>query len=179
MTPSKEEAKGIGSTLRLVVDWDFPGPAKGTFLILQISVSIKDIFRLGRGFPWPRPERCPRCGHVRLLGHGFVRAYFDGYLEGLWLRRYRCPSCRLVIRFRPSGYFKRFQASIRTIRQILAYRFYHHLWPPGSSRQRQGHWLRSLLKKALFYLGLSGFRDILDAFDQLVSLGVTPVSRSF
>jgi len=112
-------------------------------------------------------------------GHGFVLAYFDGYGRGLWLRRYRCRSCRLVIRFRPSGYFNRFQASVVTIRQSLAHRFYRHLWPPGSSRQRQGHWLRSLLRKAVFYLGFGRFDDFVDAFDQLLGLGVNPVSRSF
>jgi hypothetical protein len=76
------------------------------------------------------------------------------------------------------GYFKRFQAPIDTIRQSLAYRFTHHLWPPGSSRQRSGHWLRSLSRKAKLYLGLKGFEGMIEAFDQLVSLGVNPVSRS-
>jgi len=117
-------------------------------------------------------------GHFRLWGHGFVSAYFDGYWEPLWLRRYRCPLCRLVLRLRPSGYFQRFQASIETIRQSLAHRFYDHLWPPGSNRQRQGHWLRSLFKKAKVYLGLSGLGGIEEVFDQLVSLGINPVSRS-
>jgi len=84
-----------------------------------------------------------------------------------------------VIRLKPSGYFPRFQSSIETIRQSLAYRFYHHFWPPGSSRQRQGHWLRAFLKKAVVYLGLSGVKDFLVAFEQLVSLGINPVTRSF
>jgi hypothetical protein len=52
------------------------------------------------------------------------------------------------------------------------------LWPPGSSRQRQGHWFRSLFRQAKIYLGLSGFEDILEAFDRLMALGITPVSRS-
>jgi hypothetical protein len=122
------------------VGWDIPNPANGILLVLQISVSIKDLFRFGRWYPWPRPERCPRCGHGRLWGHGFVSAYFDDYEKPLWLRRYRCPLCRLILRLRPAGYFSRVQASVETIRQSLAYRFYHHLWPPGSSRQRQGYW---------------------------------------
>jgi hypothetical protein len=85
----------------------------------------------------------------------------------------------LVIKLKPSGYFNRFQATIRAIRQSLAYRFYNHLWPPGSSRQRQGHWLRSLLKKAKFYLGLNGFESLIEAFDKLLLMGLNPVSRSF
>jgi hypothetical protein len=166
------------------VGWGIPNPANGTLLILQISVSIKDLFRFdlfrfGREYPWPRPERCPRCGHGRLWGHGFVSAYFDDYALPLWLRRYRCPLCRLILRLRPTGYFQRFQASVETIRQSLAYRFYHHLWPPGSSRQRQGHWLRAFLRKVRFYLGLSGWGAFSEAFDALISLGINPISRSF
>jgi hypothetical protein len=168
----------MASTLRLSLGWEILSPSSSTLLMQQISVSIKEIVRLGRDFPWPRPERCPRCGHCRLWGHGFVSAYFDGYWEPLWLRRYRCPACRLILQLKPSGYFKRFQASIETIRQSLSHRFYRHLWPPGTHRQRQGHWLRSLFKQAKVHLGLSGFEDILEAFDRLMSLGINPVSRS-
>lgn len=114
-----------------------------------------------------------------MWGHGFVLAYFEGYWEPLSLRRYRCPACRLVLRLKPSGYFERFQSSVETIRQSIAYRFYHHFWPPGSNRQRQGHWFRSLFKKAKIYLGFSGFEGIVEVFDQLISLGINPVSRSF
>jgi len=162
------------------VGWDLSQPPNSILLIQQISVSIKEIFRFkeGRGYPWPRPERCPRCGHTRLWGHGFVSAYFDGYGKPLWLRRYRCPLCRLVLRLRPAGYFQRFQSSIETIRQSLAYRFYHHVWPPGSSRQRQGHWVRSLLRKVKLYLGLSCLEGVLEGFDRLVCLRINPVSRS-
>ena len=176
----EEEAKGTCDTPRLIASGDLPHCSNGTLLILQIPVSIKEIFRLGRGkeFPWPRPEQCPRCGHCRLWGHGFVLAYFDGYWQAFWLRRYRCPKCRGILRLKPSGYLPRFQSSIETIRQSLAYRFYHHLWPPGSSRQRQGHWLRSLLRKAGVYLGFSGWEAFDETFDQLFSLGINPVSRS-
>ena len=159
--------------------WDLPSSSNSILLVIQIFVSIKDLFRLGREFPWPRPERCPRCGYLRLWGHGFVSAYFDGYVEPCWLRRYRCRSCGVILRLRRSGYFQRFQSSIETMRQSIAYRLYHHLWPPGSSRQRQGHWFRSFLKKAKFYVGLSGFEGIVEVFDQLVLLGINPVSRSF
>jgi len=135
---------------------------------------------LGKEFPWERPERCPRCGNCRIWGHGFVEAYFDKIRKTIWLRRYRCPRCRTVIKLKPSGYFRRFQSSIETIRESIAHRLYHHLWPPGSSRQRQGHWLRSYLLKIKFYLGLNGLSgEIMEAFETLVSQGVNPVSRSF
>ena len=165
-------------TPRPILGWDLPNSANGILLILQISVSIKEILRLGKRYPWSRPEHCPRCGHVRLWGHGFVSAYFDDVVERCWLKRYRCPLCRLILRLRPAGYFQRFQSSIETIRQSIAYRFYHHLWPPGSSRQRQGHWFRSLFKKAKVYLGLSRFEGVMEVFDELISQGINPVSRS-
>lgn len=173
------KAKGIESTLRLIEGWFFPNPPSGTLLIQQICVSIKEIVRCGKAFPWPRPEQCPRCGHWRLWGHGFVSAYFEGYWEPLWLRRYRCPNCRGILRLKPSGYLPRFQTPLESIRQSLAYRFYHHVWPPGSSRQRQGHWLRSFVGKAKVYLGLNGWEAFDKTFNQLFSLGINPVSRSF
>ena len=157
---------------------DAPSYPNGILLILQIPVSIKDLFRLGRMYPWPSPKRCPRCGHLRLWGNGYVSAYFDGFFEPFWLRRYRCPLCRIIVRLRPTGYLPRFQASLETIRQCLAYRFYHHLWPPGSNRQRQGHWLRSFLRKARVYLGLGGFHTFSGVFERLLGLGLNPVSRS-
>jgi len=168
----------MASTLRPDLGWDIRNPNNSTLLLQQISVSIKELIHLGRDFPWPRPERCPRCGHCRLWGHGFVPAYFEGDYKPVLLRRYRCPVCRLILRLKPSGYFQRFQTSIESIRQSLSHRFYRHLWPPGSSRQRQGHWFRSLFRQAKIYLGLSGFEDILEAFDRLMALGITPVSRS-
>jgi hypothetical protein len=168
----------MASTLRLGSSWEILGPSHSTLLIQQISVSIKEIVRLGKHFPWIRPEQCPRCGHCRLWGHGFVSAYFDGYWKPLWLKRYRCPACRVILQLKPSGYLKRFQAPIEVIRQILAHRFTHHLWPPGTGRQRPGHWLRSLSKKAKLYLGLQGFERMIEAFDRLLSLGINPVSRS-
>ena len=30
-------------------------------------------------------------------------AYFDGFDEGIFLKRYRCPGCGCVIRLRPDG----------------------------------------------------------------------------
>ncbi|CAO0823615.1 hypothetical protein DFAR_3800037 [Desulfarculales bacterium] len=66
---------------------------------------------LGRRFLWPRPERCLRCGNVRLWGHGFVPAYFDETPTAIWLRLFRCPDCRAGcnpaaaagLRWRPFG----------------------------------------------------------------------------
>lgn len=150
-------------------------PKNITLLILLIAAKIKEIFRLGRKYPWPRPELCPCCNQSKVWGHGYVLAYFDGFNEGIFLKRYRCPGCGCVMRVRPHGYLSRFQASIDTIRVSLSHRLRYGRWPPGLSRSRQGHWLRSLRRKTLAYLGQA---HLLEAFDRLLSRRINPVSRS-
>ena len=53
-------------------------------MVIFFPVILKQLFHLGRFFPWPKPERCPRCGSHRLWGHGFVAAYFDGFDQGAY-----------------------------------------------------------------------------------------------
>ena len=126
--------------------------------------------------PWLRPAVCPRCEDNRVWGHGFVAAFFDGFDEVL-LRRYRCPDCRCVLRLRPSGYFKGFQAAIQTIRDCINYRLGNNRWPKVISHTRQGHWLRALYRKTLAYCG-QGWRDhLLEGFDYLIRMDQIPVSR--
>jgi hypothetical protein len=48
----------------------------------------------------------------------------------------------------------------------------------GIGRTRQCHWFRALLRKIRVYLTNTWDKDILDAFDELVKLGLVPVSRS-
>ena len=147
-------------------------------MILFIAAKIKDIFKLGKDYPWPRPERCPRCMSSVIWGHGFVLCYFDGFSEGLYLKRYRCPLCGCVLRVRPDSHFSRFQCSINTIRSNLTHRLRCGRWPPEFSRTRQGHWLRILKRKILVYLGLDWDEDLLEGFDSLLARGINPVSRS-
>jgi len=153
------------------------GPQKGSTMIVFLCVSIKEIVERGRDFPWPRPAVCPRCGGRRIWGHGFVSAFFDGYAEPVCLRRYRCPECRCVIRVRPTGYFGRIQASIEAIRSSIGFRLEHGRWPAGSSRSRQGHWLRSLTKRVCARFGQRGSSRLVEGFDELRLKGENPVSR--
>ena len=147
-------------------------------MIRFVAVKLKEIFEKGRDYPWPRPERCPRCEDHKLWGHGFVENYFDGFRDGLLLRRYRCPLCGCIVKLKPGGYFSRFQAPIATIRFSLSHRLRYGRWPPGLSRSRQGHWLRSLRRKILAYLGQGWKGRVLEGFDHLLSRGINPVSRS-
>jgi hypothetical protein len=111
-----------------------------------------------------------------LWKHGFVTALFDGYNQPLVLRRYRCPVCNCVIRLRPRGYFKRFQAPVKTIRSSISHRLKTGRWPPGS-HTRQGHWLRALRRKAAAFLNNTWNHGLVKAFDYLIEQGHIPVSR--
>ena len=146
-------------------------------MILPVSVNLKEIEEKGRDFPWNRPEECLRCHGRRLWGHGFVTAIFDGFKGCLLLRRYRCPFCGCVIRLRPEGYFKRFQASKRVIRFHIVTRFHTGKWVPGFSSARGRHWLRGLKRQVMAHLGMQWMSDLLKAFDLLREMGNIPVSR--
>lgn len=152
-------------------------PTKDIILILPINACVKKIFLLGKSFPWPRPERCLRCGG-RIWGHGYTTGYFDGFHAPLWLRRYRCPDCSAVIKLKPKGYWPRFQATIETIRCSLSHRLTHHKWLPDLPRSRQRHWLRGLKRQVYIHLGASCSRDLLEAFERLRNQGVIAVSRA-
>jgi len=108
-----------------------------------------------------------------------VAAFFDGYAQAVFLRRYRCPDCHLILRLRPKGYWPRFQASIQTILESLTDRLTHHRWPFLVSRQRQGHWLRSLIRKVRFHLEVAWEGDLMEGLRILwEDRGIVPVSRA-
>jgi hypothetical protein len=145
-------------------------------MVLFVAVKLKQIFYKQRDYPWPRPEPCPRCHEPRVWGHGFVAAYFDEYPCALLLRRYRCPVCGCVIRLRPKGYFKRFQASIRQIYGSLRQRIVNGRYEAGLSRSRQRHWMCALQRQVAAGLG-EGFRGrLLEGFKLLVQGGRVSVA---
>ena len=147
-------------------------------MIFYICGLLKDIFKYGRDYPWPRPEVCPRCGSTRIWGHGYVEALFDGFNKALQLKRYRCPCCGCVMRLRPSSHLSRFQASTQKIKSIITTRIRTGRWPPGTSRQRSEHWLLSLKRKAFYLFGFHSGKNLMKAFNYLLLSGVNPVSRS-
>lgn len=147
-------------------------------MIIFVRARLKEIFEQQRAYAWPRPDLCPLCGVRKVWGHGFVLAYFDDIAGGIYLRRYRCPECGSVFRLRPMGYFARIQAPIAVIRASLGQRLAKGRWPAGSSRSRQGHWLRGLLRNAVAFLGHAWKSRLPEAFERLLGLGVIPVSRA-
>ena len=146
-------------------------------MVLFISVKLKILFVQGRNYPWPRPAGCPRCSGCTVWGHGFADALFDGYQRPLLLKLYRCPDCGCVIRLRPAGYFKRFQAPVETIRSSMACKSTTNRWLSGISRSRQLHWFNALCKRIKAYLTDTWRQGLVAGFDYLLQLGQTPVSR--
>ncbi len=147
-------------------------------MVIFFSVILKELFILGRDYPWPKPDSCLRCGSFRLWGHGFVSAYFDGYDRAFSLKRYRCPDCGCVIRLRPKGYFKRFQACIAAIRSSIVSKASINKWIAGINRSRQCHWFGSLCRRIKVYLTDAWGHGVVAGFDYLYQMDQTPVSRA-
>ena len=146
-------------------------------MILPVTVNFKEIEEKGRHYQWIRPDLCLRCKESHLWGHGFVESWFDGYVRALLLRRYRCPVCGCVIKLKPQGYFKRFQAKIERIRFHIARRLKTGKWPGDCSSARCRQWLRALKRQTMAYLGIEWMRHLPQAFDRLIEMGKVPVSR--
>ena len=147
-------------------------------MILYFPVNLKKLVALGRKYPWSKPKRCLNCNGCRIWGHGFVLAWFDGFNQAIEIKRCRCPDCKCIFRFRPKGFFKRFQADIATIRSSIFFKVQPGRWMHGISRTRQCHWFRALLRKVMAYLTDTWDKGILAAFDELIKMGLIPVSRS-
>jgi len=147
-------------------------------MVIFIPVKLKKLFKDGRNYPWKKPDKCFGCKGCRLWGHGYAGALFDSFNEPLLLKLYRCPDCGCVIRLRPKGYFKKFQAPISTIRSSISAKSKDGRWLSFVSRTRQGHWHRALLRWIKARAGDTWEKGILKGFDHLISLGHIPVSRS-
>jgi len=126
-----------------VLDLDFPlNHTRRSDLILYLSVNFDHLSRAGKDYPWPRPLRCPRCGGVRLWGHGYVERFFDGQADALLIKRWRCPDCRAVHTMRPATHWRGFWASWPLIFRVLLEKAAGGKWSEAMSRQRQQYWWR-------------------------------------
>lgn len=146
-------------------------------MVIFFKVKLKELFKKGRNYPWQRPDNCPCCNNYKVWGHGYDRSNFDGFNEPLLIKLYRCPVCGCVIRLRPAGYFKRFQAKIKTIRLCIFHKeksgkFHSCIYPT-----RQRHWLRALECRIKAYLGDTWSHGLLKAFDHFMKQGHVPVTR--
>ncbi len=146
-------------------------------MIIFFWIDLKELYKKGRAYPWKRPGKCPHCGSYRLWGHGFVLAYFDGFINALILKRYRCPDCGKVFRCRPVVYFPRFQASVDTIPTSISSKAINGKWLRGISGTRRRHWYMALLRHIKAFLGNTWKNGVIRGFDALLSMGIVPVTR--
>jgi len=146
-------------------------------MVIFVSVKLKELFKKERNYPWPRPENCPRCNDYKVWEHGYAQAIFDGYKQPLLLKLYRCLVCGCVIRLRPEGYFKRFQAPVETIRSSIACKSTTNRWLSGIISNRQRHWFRALQRRVKAYFGDTWTQGLLKAFDHFMAQGQVPVTR--
>lgn len=149
-------------------------------LSLFIMMCVKEIFRLGKDYPFYRPDHCQRCGSAKVWGHGFVSLWIDGYDEALWFRRWLCPVCGCVHTIRPFGYWPRHHTPIHVIVTGLYHRLKYGFWfkSQGPSRQGQQHWLRALRKNIKAHLGMDFVGDLMDGHRELVIRQLVPVVRA-
>jgi len=129
---------------------EFPGSVilmtlpQRSFLILHFPVSVKEIFLLGKKYPWPMLERCPACSGARLWSHGFVARYFEGFMEALWMKRFRCPDCSAVHTCRPCGFLQGIRFSAEVVSECLRRKIAECRWFSCVVRQNQQYWYRCL-----------------------------------
>jgi len=165
-----------GRVQKLLRDPDRPS-TKSKTLILHFALDVKRLVEEGKDFCWPRPERCPRCEGRRLWGHGYVQRYFEGWTEGIWIKRYRCPDCRAVHTCRPWEFYRGFHYSRLSILFALLNRIIHGRWVRCLTRQVQQYWWRGLRRQA------SRFQNVKvpdsHTLGQLLSEGIIPVTHSF
>ena len=149
-------------------------------MIIQQNIQLSELDKLGKEYPFERPKTCPKCGSIKVWGHGYVERYFDGYRDGLYLKRWICADCGCVITISPCGYFSRHHCLTQTIFKCLQYRVKKGNWirGPDLSRQRQGHWLRAFKKNICLFLGLEWTEKILECFQKLISISQCPILRA-
>jgi hypothetical protein len=111
-------------------------------VIINIPVDLERLAVEKKSYKWKRPGSCSRCQSSKIWGHGFALTYLAGFVNGLYLKRYRCMNCLKIILFRPTGYWKHYQHSIEAIYQALKYKLSHKPWLPQVSRQLGTHWLK-------------------------------------
>jgi hypothetical protein len=147
-------------------------------MLWRVPADLKQIRDQGRHFPWPRPECCPRCRNWRVWGHGYVERYFDGYIEALLVKCYRCPACGCVITLRPESHFPRIRSPLQAIREHLHVRLSQGRWPPSSlARSRLRHWLANLRRQVTARLTNGWGQGLWAGFEELLSRGQVPVAR--
>jgi hypothetical protein len=146
------------------------------FLVLHVAVDVQGLVKLGKKYPWPRPERCLSCSSSRLWGHGYVQRYFESLTQPLWIRRLRCPDCHTVYTMRPDLFPQRFRYSLKTILSSLMTKIAEGCWLPFVPRQNQQYWLKGLRFQAQRFETVPS--PDTDTVQGIISSGFIPASHS-
>mgnify|MGYP003893747999 CR=1 FL=1 len=120
-------------------------PALQQVMILFIKITIEELSKNGKNHKWDK-HQCDKC-HRNMWGHGFVMRYFAEITDGIYLKRYRCPDCTMVVTTRPDSHWKSFRSAIQTIYEALKSKL-TGFWPLEFPRQRGLHWLLRLVNLA-------------------------------
>lgn len=135
-------------------------------MIIYTNIILSKLAKLGKNFNWKKPESCPQCKN-KLWGHGFVNAYFNNFNKNLYLKRYRCPRCSIVITLRPLSHWSRFRYAIDDIYRGIKDRLKYLRWPPWLPRQVGGHWIRRFISKIKMDYGLNDQMNMIDRLEYL------------
>ena len=143
-------------------------------MVIHCDVSVNDLVKLGKNYPWERPK-CPKCNE-KVWWHGFVMAYFGWIVEGVYLRRCRCPRCHSVHRLKPKGFFPRFWWHIEEIRDVIEHRT-EGRYPKGKMipRSNMKRWWQNLIKRIQWVFGFSCTMTPAEGFDELICKQFIPV----
>jgi hypothetical protein len=140
------------------------------------NINVKEIIKLGKKYPWKRPERCPVCMDTRLWGHGYVCRYLEKCEQLVYLKRYRCPDCRSVHTCRPGEYWKGFFYSIQSIIRSLIHKIRYNSYLTDISRQVQSYWYKGLMFQISRYKNIK--RPLLSDLYKLIKMNIIPVTCS-
>ncbi len=145
-------------------------------MVLPVAVDVKSLVELGKKYPWPKLLRCFSCSSSRVWGHGYVRRYFEGYIQPLWVKRLRCPDCHTVYTLRPDRFYPRFRYSIWTILSSLVTRVAYDHFMPCLPRQNQQYWYGGLLLQAQRLRTM--LSPDLASIQEIISRGFVPASHA-
>jgi len=119
-------------------------PPKGRkILLLLFRIDLQKIQEHGKKYSWEKPKKCPSCNSIRLWGHGYVIRYFYGYIQGIWMKRWRCPDCGAVHTARPCEYPVGFQYPHDIINKSLLTKLEGNPFVLDIPRQNQQYWMKA------------------------------------
>ena len=149
---------------------------RNSILIIYFLVRVKSLFEYGKNYPWQAPDNCPYCRGRRLWGHGFVQRCFSGFIQKVWVKKYRCPDCGRVHTMRPDTHWSRFHTSMYNILKSLLCKISYSRWKRYLPRQSQQYWFKGLIFQSSRFMNTLHLTS--DVVLGLISRSIIPPSHS-